>query len=159
MILPLVIGATLAAVVVGLIGAALFRRRREDPWHNAELFIPHDEPVPLGGQIVARHRCRPRTPGGADGAVTVAELRCEEVVGGEPEGEPVGRVPIEIVDHSTPDLVEADLVVRIPAWGFPASVRTGAASIRWVIAVRVDAADGTHVDVERVLRVAARVTV
>ncbi len=159
MILPIVIGATVAAVVVALVGAAVVRRRREDPWHNAELFIPHDEPVPLGGQIVARHRRRPRTPGGADGAVIRAVLRCEEVVGGEPEAEPVGRVPIEIVDHSTADLVEADLVVRVPASGFPASVHTRAASIRWVIAVRVDAADGTHVDCERVLPVAAQVTV
>jgi hypothetical protein len=159
MILPIVIGAAVAAVVVALVGAAVVRRRREDPWHNAELFIPHDEPVPLGGQIVARHRCRPRTPGGAIGAVTRAELRCEEVVGGVPADEPVGRAPIEIVDHSTADLVEADLVVRVPASGFPATVQTRAASIRWVIAVRVEAGDGTHVECERVLPVAARVVV
>ncbi len=159
MILIVVAAAVVVAVVVALVGAALVRRRREDPWHNAELFIPHDDPVPLGGQLVARHRCRPRTPGGADGATIVAELRCLEVVGNGPVGEPVGRVSIEVVDHSTVDLVEADLVIRVPASGLPATVHTRAASIRWVIAVRVDAADGTQVDVERELSVAARVTV
>jgi hypothetical protein len=153
----LIVAAIVVVGVVAAIGLSALKRHREDPWRNAELFLPNDNAVPRGGQITARYRCRPRTPGGADGAKVIAELRCEEVVGGEPLDPPLAQVPIEVVDHSSADLVETDLIVRVPASGVPPTVHTRAASIRWGIVVRVASADGTHVDVRRVLTVASRV--
>ena len=156
-VLAVIAASALVVAVVTVIGVIMLRRHREDPWRNSELFLPHDEAVPKGGQITARYRGRPRTPGGAAETSIVAELRCEEVVGREPEAEPIARIPIEVVDMSSVDLVEADLVVRVPASDLPSSVHTRAASIRWIIAVQVRSADGTRVDVNRELGVAPRV--
>jgi hypothetical protein len=155
----LIVAGVVVVGVVAVIGIAALRRHREDPWRNAELFLPNDDAVPRGGQITARYRCRPRTPGGADGARVSAELRCEEVVGGEPVEPPLAQVPIEVVDHSSTDLVETDLIVRVPAHGVPPTVHTRAASIRWEIVVRVASADGSRVEVKRALDVASRVAV
>lgn len=140
----LIILAVALMFVIGAIGFIGLDRHDEEYWRNPELFLPNLSPLTPGGRAVARYRCRPRTRGGAVGASIDAELRR---VGRGPDDEPtvIDTVPLGIVDYSTPDLLEVDVLIDAPV---AQPDRAGDVST-WLVVVTVHAADGTNFEATR----------
>lgn len=139
--------AGLVCIGLGVIVIVVMALRDPEPtsWENPELFLPTSDPLPLGAEVIARYRLRPRRSG--QEANPSAQLRCEEVFRrrvGDTERHEILAISLDLDDYSTDDLLELDLHLRIPVFEAPPTIDAGDASVEWAVEVAIETDDGVE---------------
>lgn len=129
---------------LAMTGTCLGLLRSLSAWDNPQLFLPSNEPLRLGDQVVVRFRRRARSGVDLAGAVVAARLLVEErCLDPERRAEQRHRIHTQevpvVMDDTVGNVIEADLSLAIPLYEAPPSLDLRLHDIVWWLEVDIEA--------------------